>query len=83
MKVRISIEKVQGGYDFHNAKAWDYPVVATIRESKNKPGVYLWRIYDEGKSGFSNLDGAIGRVKLYLTQIAVERLGGDIEFITA
>ncbi len=81
MKIQISIRKAGNGFDFHNANAWDFPLIATIREGKNKPDIYLWRILDEGKSGFHNLAGAIGRVKANLTLIAADRLGSDIEFI--
>ena len=74
MKIQISIRKAGNGFDFHNANAWDFPLIATIREGKNKPDIYLWRILDEGKSGFHNLAGAIGRVKANLTLIAADDL---------
>lgn len=82
MTIKINITKTEDGYDFNNMSLWDTPLVATIREGRNKTGIYLWRILDEGKSGFHNLDAAKGIVKMHLTQIAAERLGCDIEFIS-
>lgn len=81
MAVRIKIEKTVHGYCFNNMNLWDTPLVAIIRESTNKPGIYMWDVLGEGKSGFDTLDRAMGWVKLHLTRIAVERLGTDIEFI--
>lgn len=81
MTIKINIIKTTDGYEFRNSGLWDYPVVAAIREGRNKPGIYLWKIIDEDKWGFHNLAGAMGRVKANLTLIAADILGCDIEFI--
>lgn len=81
MTIKINITQTETGYNFINMSRWDTPLVATIRDGHNKPGIYLWRILDEDKSGFHNLDGAISVVKMHLTQIAADRLGCNVEFI--
>lgn len=77
MTIKIYITQTGSGYGYLNADS--KKVIATIKEGRNKPGIYLWRIVN-GEWGFTNLEQAHYMVRELLSQQAAN-LGCDIEFI--
>lgn len=77
MTIKINIIKTETGLNYENANSGI--ITATIREGRNRPWIYLWRIIN-GESGFSNMEQSDYMVKELLSQRASD-LGCDIEFI--
>lgn len=77
MTIKINITQTENGYGYLNADS--KKVIATIKEGRNKPGIYLWQIFN-GEYGFESLQQATFMVRELLAQQALE-LGCEIEFI--
>lgn len=76
MTIKVNIEIKGVNYYFSNAETGK--LIGTIREGKNKPGIYVWESFDEG--GFTSLAKCVNYLKLELMTRA-EQLGCDIKFI--
>ena len=77
MTLKIDIIKTGNGYNYRNADT--RKLVGTIKEGRNKPGVFLWETF--GDYGFvSGLEQAEHELKHTLSQRANDLGIYDIEY---